>query len=652
MRIVRLIKYIFISIVLLSTFSYNLLAEKIPILSIAFSFLIIFGIWMFGNEKRIKPSTSLVLSIFFTVFFLIDVSVISRNLLYSGNHLLILLTLHRLLTLKNEKDYFLILLFSFLTISSSGSLSPNLSFLILFFVFIFLSIFSLTLLSLYKGNFRIKKSISLSLIRISLVSTLTIFLVSPVIFFTVPRLGMGFGTLIGSNPPLVSGFTESVNLGDIGKIIENNRVVMRVLTAGSKEIPADHLWRGKGYNHFDGKGWSSTLMASKGAETKKRYYKEKRTIAIVNLEPIGTDVLFIPYNLEWIGGIRMVKEDANGTISSLFGAYTKRTYTVEFRDNPQKIIPFDETDLKPFLQLPEFNQNIFKLAREVAGDLKDNELISRKIEEWFQREFKYSLNLLSSQNPVEDLLFKWKEGHCEYFASSMAVLLRHLGIPSRVVNGFKRGEFNSTGRYYVVREKDAHSWVEVYIKGKGWIPFDPTPSITASYKRNLLTKIRDAWDAVQFWWDRNFVTYSPQRQITIYFGLYENSREFLTRVKKLKYLLVLFILFLFPIIYILTKRKKRKKVEDEEEREYKPRRISPVSFYNRFLKIARSKGFSIWEHETPFEFFERIKRSFLETDDIYFITDLYYKVRYGGLKLKKDDIIQIEDILKKLKEKK
>ncbi len=650
MRIVRLIKNIFISIVVISTFSYNFLAENIPILSLVFSFIIIFGIWMFVNDKRIKPSTSLALSIFFTVFFLIDISLISRNLLYSGNHLLILLTLHRLLTLKNEKDYFLILLFSFLTLSSSGSISPNLSFLILFFVFVFLSIFSLTLLSLYKGNFRIRKSVSSSLIRISLFSTIIVFLASPLIFFTIPRLGIGFGTLIGANPPLVSGFTESVNLGDIGTIIENNRVVMRVLTVGSREIPADHLWRGKGYNHFDGKGWSSTIMASKGSEIKKRH-KEKRTIAIVNLEPIGTDVLFLPYNLEWIRGIRVVKEDANGTISSPFGAYTKRTYTIEFRNNPEKIIPFEETDLKPFLQLSEFNQNIFKLAKEIAGDLKDNELISRKIEEWFKREFRYSLNLLPSQNPVEDFLFKWKEGHCEYFASSMAVLLRHLGIPSRVVNGFKRGDFNPTGGYYVVREKDAHSWVEVYIKGKGWMAFDPTPSIAASYKRSFFTKLRDAWDTVQFWWDRNFVTYSPQRQITIYFGLYENLREFLKRVEKIKYLLVLFLLPLFPIIYILAKRKK-KEVEDEEEKEYRPRKVSPVSFYNRFLKIAKSKGFSILEHETPFEFFERVKRNFFEIDDIYFITDLYYKVRYGGLKLKKDDIIKIENILRKLKEKK
>jgi len=651
MRIARLIKYIFIFIVLLSTFSYNLFAENIPIFSVAFSFIIIFGLWMFERERRIKPSTSLALSIFFTIFFLTDISIISRNLLYSGNHLLILLIFHRLITLRNEKDYFLILLFTFLIISSSGSINPNLTFLILFFLFVFLSVLSLTLLSLYKGNFRIKKHVSLSLLRISLLSTLIIFFSSPLIFFTVPRLGMGFGTLIGSNPPLVSGFTESVNLGDIGTIIENNRVVMRILTVGSAEIPSDHLWRGKGYNHFDGRGWSSTIVTSKGIEIKKRY-KEKRTIATINLEPIGTDVLFVPYNLEWIRGIRAFKEDANGTLSSPFGAYTKRTYTVEFRENPQKLIPYEESDTKPYLQLPEFNENIFKLAKEIAGVLRDNELISRKIEEWFKKEFKYSLNIPPSQNPIKDFLFKWREGHCEYFASSMAIMLRHLGIPARVVNGFKRGDFNPTGRYYVVREKDAHSWVEVYIKGKGWLAFDPTPSITARYKRNLFTKLRDAWDAVQFWWDRNFVTYSPQRQITVYFGLYENIREFLKKAERMKYFLFLLLLPLFFAIYILSKRKKKMEAETEEEKDYRPRRISPVAFYNRFLKIVKSKGFSIYEHETPLEFFERIKRSFFEIDDVYYLTDLYYKVRYGGRKLKKDDIIRIDDILKKLKEKK
>lgn len=650
MRIVRIIKSVFIILVLISTLSYTLLAENSLLLSVVLSSVILLGILFFERGKRVSSKTSLFLSIIFTIFFLMDISLISRNLLSSGNHLLILLTFHRLITLKNEKDYFLILLFSFLIIVSSGSVYPNLLFLFLFFLFVFLSTFSLILISIYKGNFRIKEKILRSLIRISFISTLTIFLASPAIFFTIPRLGIGFGTLIGSNPPLVSGFSESVNLGDIGTIIENNRVVMRVQTTNSSDISPDHLWRGKGYNYFDGKGWSSTIIASKGTEIKRKN-NEKRTIAIINLEPLGTDVLFLPYNLEWIRGIRTVREDANGTISSPFGAYTKRTYTVEFVKTSPKILPYIEKDLKPYLQLPEFNHNIYKLAREIAGDLKDPELISKKIEEYLKKEYKYSLNLSSSSSPLEDFLFKKKEGHCEYFSSAMALLLRHLEIPARVVNGFKRGDFNSTGGYYVVREKDAHSWVEVYIEDKGWVAFDPTPSIPMGYKRSIFIALRDLWDAIQFWWDRNFVTYSPQKQIAIYFGFYEALRNFISEVEKIKYFILLFFSVLFSAIFLVLRKNKKREKKEKEEEEYSPRRISPVGFYNRFLKIVKSKGFMIYESETPFEFMERIKKNFDEYEGLYLITMTYYSIRYGGRKLEKDDIIKIENVLKKLKEK-
>lgn len=426
---------------------------------------------------------------------------------------------------------------------------------------------------------------------------------------------------------------------------------MRILTDGSTTIPADHLWRGKGYNSFDGKGWSSTVMASKGVEIKKTF-KGKRIIAFVNLEPLGTDVIFIPYNLEWVRGIRIMRDDANGTLSSPFGAFTKRNYTVEFRIDHQKVLPFHESDIKPYLQLPEFHQNILNLAKEIAGGLRDHELIAKKIEDYLKKEFKYSLNVPQSTNPLEDFLFKRKEGHCEYFSSAMAILLRHLGIPARVVNGFKRGDFNPTGGYYIVREKEAHSWTEVYVKGKGWVAFDPTPSISTSYRRNFFVAIRDIWDAVQFWWDRNFVTFSPQKQITIYFGLYESVRELISKIEKLKYLLILSLLPLFPVFYILLKRKRKKKVDEEEEKDWTPRRVSPLKFYNKFLKIARARGFFIYENETPLEFAERIKKDFLEYEDLYFLTDIYYKVRHGGRKLKKDDIIRIENALKNLKGKK
>ena len=87
------------------------------------------------------------------------------------------------------------------------------------------------------------------------------------------------------------------------------------------------------------------------------------------------------------------------------------------------------------------------------------------------------------KDPIANFLFERKQGHCEYFASSMAVMLRTLGIPSRVVNGFRSDEFNDITGNYVVRAKDAHSWVEAYFPGYGWQTFDPTPAGNAGLRR-------------------------------------------------------------------------------------------------------------------------------------------------------------------------
>ena len=101
--------------------------------------------------------------------------------------------------------------------------------------------------------------------------------------------------------------------------------------------------------------------------------------------------------------------------------------------------------------------------------------------------FGYTLQLPRTppKDPIANFLFERKQGHCEYFASSMAVMLRTLGIPSRVVNGFRSDEFNDLTGNYVVRAKDAHAWVEAYFPGYGWQTFDPTPAGSAWHSARM-----------------------------------------------------------------------------------------------------------------------------------------------------------------------
>src|ERR1019366_5904852 len=98
-------------------------------------------------------------------------------------------------------------------------------------------------------------------------------------------------------------------------------------------------------------------------------------------------------------------------------------------------------------------------------------------ESYLRKNFSYTLELPKTdmRDPIANFLFRRKKGHCEYFASAMAVMLRTIGIPSRVTTGFAGGVYNPISGWYVVRASDAHSWVEAYLPRLGWTTFDPTP---------------------------------------------------------------------------------------------------------------------------------------------------------------------------------
>ena len=124
-----------------------------------------------------------------------------------------------------------------------------------------------------------------------------------------------------------------------------------------------------------------------------------------------------------------------------------------------------------------------KEFRELADDLKargrtDHQRVL-EVRDFLGSEgnFAYSLEFLPTPDvdPIEDFLFTQREGHCAYFASAMVLLLRQMGIPARLATGFAEGEYVPAIKAYVVRQADAHAWVEVPYNGHGWVAFDPTP---------------------------------------------------------------------------------------------------------------------------------------------------------------------------------
>ncbi|HND55019.1 MAG TPA: transglutaminase-like domain-containing protein, partial [Pirellulaceae bacterium] len=199
--------------------------------------------------------------------------------------------------------------------------------------------------------------------------------------------------------------------------------------------------------------------------------------------------------------------------------------------------------------------NVARLADEILRDAGAERAgrvrKARVLELHFQQpgRYQYSLNVRTRRrgdlDPVEDFLVNTKAGHCEYFATALALMLRSQGIPSRLVVGYHGGELNPVGNYYLVRQRDAHAWVEAYIRPEdreelnleegltpgqgGWLRLDPTPgaedgSPTAS--TGWLGRAEQMLDYAEFLWTDYVLGMNSERQSqTVYDPVFKRWNE-------------------------------------------------------------------------------------------------------------------------------
>jgi protein-glutamine gamma-glutamyltransferase len=169
------------------------------------------------------------------------------------------------------------------------------------------------------------------------------------------------------------------------------------------------------------------------------------------------------------------------------------------------------------------------MAQLKGVDLSDRRAVGRKLEFYLRESGQFHYTLLmevrdSTIDPVADFLINRKQGHCEYFASALALMLRSLDIPSRLVNGFKGGDWNNLAGVLNVREKHAHSWVEVLLADEPepvsappvWLTLDPTPSLerteSISHVGGLSPGFRQFTDFVRYLWTFYVVGFNFERQ--------------------------------------------------------------------------------------------------------------------------------------------
>lgn len=364
---------------------------------------------------------------------------------------------------------------------------------------------------------------------LSLALALLFFLVLPRMRASMLR-GPGLGL-----PAASAGFSDRVELGDLGRIRQDETVVMRVSTL-SGEVPprAEAYWRGMVFDAFDGRSWSVTPPGKRplsgSPEVGLSLAHDRAGGALVQeivREPVTGGVLFASGEPERIQGpLQRVHRDANGSLYAP-GQADER---IRYRIGTQRHVPADgelardrarvsDPRDRRFLALPELSPEVAALAREITGAAQHDAGRVRALEAWLRRNGSYDDRPPrlgdDPRSPVEVFLFGGITGHCEYFASGMVVLARSLGIPARLVNGFAGGRQNAIGGFVELTRSDAHAWVEVLYERAGWVPYDPTPPdlrLRAAAGASLLERVAEIGSAIELWWFQRVVDFDRSDQ--------------------------------------------------------------------------------------------------------------------------------------------
>ena len=495
------------------------------------------------------------------------------------------------------------------------------------------------------------------------------------LFLAAPRSGAAALTRSGGGVPNFIGFSENVTLGQIGTLKQDNGVVMRVRVEETG-TPRNLRWRGVALDEFTGRSWKKSVQARQNELVNDRggffqfgttHTPDSLVKQTFFLEPLESAVLFAAPRVVAIqGDLPFVRVDGEGSVQSRRRDFERVMYTA-ISDMNQPRMDELRNDQHPYpisyyryLQVPDnLDRRIDSLATAIIlhANASNRYDIAKAIESHLQREYAYSLEMKATgADPLADFLFNVKSGHCEYYSTAMAVLLRTHGIAARVVNGFLPGEYNEAAGAYTVRKSDAHSWVEVYFPAtRSWVTFDPTPSAgrTEPVRTGLSAQLQKYAEALELIWFQYVVGYDKQEQRSLATSLhnqvFDYGRMFSNLLGTIQSYLtgnvpvvaIGVIAAIFMAVVILFGRQiwrwtRTVFVHAPEE----GRTRSDVQFYERLISLMEQRGLSRDTHLTPLEFAKTLKSS-----EALLITRAYNRVRFGGQRLSDMEKREVERAL-------
>jgi hypothetical protein len=544
--------------------------------------------WWHGKGPELSNRAATWLTIGYFFFFPFDLWIVCRMLaagaqspnlyaaLLATIHLMLFATIVRLLSASTTRDYLFLTLMAFTCMLASAILTVDTIFVAFFFVFLALAVSTFVGLEMWRSAQgtvtppiesgttaaqRLHNALAVTAAGIAIGSLA----LGAVIFLILPRFSGGYMSGFNLQPSLITGFSDNVELGEIGEIKKSSVVVMRVTVDGGIQAARGVHWRGVALSRFDGKRWyndphePTTLTSSAdggwfriNSEAIDPHRAGMPIHYTVLLEPIGSTALFVANEAESVRG-RFTGEsgrpfgqrrsyllkDFTGSIFNPYHSYSRMEYEAnsDVPTPPPAAVrgagsDYPDSVREIYLQLPALDPRIAQLAQQVTSRDRNPYDRARSIEGYLRSNYGYTLDLSGTPqtDPLSYFLFTKRAGHCEYFAAAMAVMLRTVGVPSRYVNGFQTGEYNDVAGDLVVRASDAHSWVEAYFPGFGWLTFDPTPPSNEK-SPGLLAHLSHYWDWFELQWSEWVINYDFFHQITVAQNVGRASRDMADRFR-------------------------------------------------------------------------------------------------------------------------
>ncbi len=380
------------------------------------------------------------------------------------------------------------------------------------------------------------------------------------IFFFLPRWNIQNRQQDNSESLRSIGFSKKVTLGELGEVVHNADLVMRVqFFRGLSRLPfklvGEPLFRGTVVDRYDGRSWTQTENRNSvmlPIEKRMPYVRQRITV-----EPLDVPELFCIFPVFALEQEPKLRIDNNGDQLSRLSEY--RGEQLEFEIATTGIVNHTQQTYQPcedalndesvddLLQMPQsltsqatslpgLRQMADRVLAEKNINPGDRVAAAKALSDWFHLSGEYFYSLEAQErdrelDPLEDFVTRHRSGHCEYFAGALVMMLRSQSIPCRMAIGFKGGEWNSVGSYYHVQQLHAHTWVEVYLGSSdippdafarddeqppaAWLTLDPTEGThegSQDEEQGLFIKLRQYLDYGQVLWNNYIVGLNSNRQ--------------------------------------------------------------------------------------------------------------------------------------------